>query len=188
VPLTAIAGFLLTIGAAFGAVVVVFQKGFAADLIAVAQTAPIISLLPILIIGILFGLAMDYQVFLVSRMREEHVHGAGPTTSVTEGFRHGARVVTAAALIMGAVFSGFILEDDEIIKSVGLALAFGILVDAFVVRMTLIPAVMALLGERAWWLPRWLDRILPGSTSKARHSSVPSRRTREPPRSRARRS
>ena len=161
VPLTAIAGFLLTIGASFGAVVAVFQKGFGADLLGVAETAPIISLLPVLIIGILFGLAMDYQVFLVSRMREEHVHGAGPTEAVTEGFRHGARVVTAAALIMGAVFSGFILEIDPIIKSVGVALAFGILVDAFVVRMTLIPAVMALLGERAWWLPKWLDRILP---------------------------
>jgi RND superfamily putative drug exporter len=161
VPLTAMAGFLLTIGAAFGAVVAVFQKGFAADLIGVEQTAPIISLLPILIIGILFGLAMDYQVFLVSRMREEHVHGADATTSVTEGFRHGARVVTAAALIMAAVFSGFVLEDDAVIKSVGLALAVGILVDAFVVRMTLIPAVMALLGERAWWLPRPLARVLP---------------------------
>jgi RND superfamily putative drug exporter len=161
VPVTAIAGFLLTIGAAFGATVLVFQEGFAADLFGVAQTAPIISLLPTLIIGILFGLAMDYQVFLVSRMREEHVHGAAPTRAVTEGFRHGARVVTAAALIMGAVFAGFILEDDEIVKSIGFSLAFGILVDAFVVRMTLIPAVMALLGERAWWLPRWLDRILP---------------------------
>ena len=94
-------------------------------------------------------------------MREEHVHGAASTRSVTEGFRHGARVVTAAALIMGAVFSGFILESDEVIKSIGFALAFGILVDAFVVRMTLIPAVMALLGERAWWLPGWLDRLLP---------------------------
>ena len=161
VPLTAIAGFLLTIGAAFGAVVAVFQKGFGADLLGVAETGPLVSLMPILIIGILFGLAMDYQVFLVSRMREEHVHGTGPTQAVTEGFRHGARVVTAAALIMGAVFSGFILETDPIIKSVGLALAFGILVDAFVVRMTLIPAAMALLGERAWWLPKWLDRTLP---------------------------
>jgi RND superfamily putative drug exporter len=161
VPLTAIAGFLLTIGATFGALVAVFQKGVAADLFGVAETAPIVSLLPIIIIGILFGLAMDYQVFLVSRMREEHVHGAGPTESVREGFRHGARVVTAAALIMTAVFSGFILEHDEIIKSIGFTLAFGILVDAFVVRMTLIPAVMALLGERAWWLPRWLDRVLP---------------------------
>jgi RND superfamily putative drug exporter len=161
VPLTAIGGFLLTIGAAFGAIVTIFQKGTGADLLGVAQAAPIISLLPVIIIGILFGLAMDYQVFLVSRMREEHVHGAGPTAAVATGFRHGARVVTAAALIMAAVFSGFILEQDAIIKSVGFALAFGILVDAFLVRMTLIPAVMALLGERAWWLPRWLDRLLP---------------------------
>ncbi|MDO8212640.1 MMPL family transporter [Conexibacter sp. CPCC 206217] len=161
VPLTAVGGFLLTIGAAFGATVAVFQEGFGAGLIGVEQTGPIISLLPILIIGILFGLAMDYQVFLVSRMREEHVHGAPPTVAVTEGFRHGARVVTAAALIMGSVFAGFILEDDAIVKSIGFALAFGILVDAFVVRMTLIPALMELLGERAWWLPRWLDRILP---------------------------
>ncbi len=161
VPLTALGGFLLTIGAAFGMTVLVFQEGFAAGLFGVEQAAPIISLLPVLIIGILFGLAMDYQVFLVSRMREEHVHGADPDTAVKEGFRHGARVVTAAALIMGAVFSGFILEDDAIIKSIGFALAFGILVDAFVVRMTLIPALMSLLGKRAWWLPRWLDRALP---------------------------
>ncbi len=160
VPLTAIGGFLLTIGAAFGALVAIFQQGFAADLVGIEQTAPIVSLLPIIVIGILFGLAMDYQVFLVSRMREEHVRGAEPTRAVTEGFRHGARVVAAAALIMGAVFAGFVLEHDEVIKSVGFALAFGILVDAFVVRMTLIPAVMSLLGERAWWLPRWLDRIL----------------------------
>ena len=118
-------------------------------------------MLPIFIVGILFGLAMDYQVFLVSRMREEHVHGAGPTRAITEGFRHGARVVTGAALIMVGVFSGFIVEDSALIKSIGFALAFGILVDAFVVRMTLIPALMALLGERAWWLPRWLDRLLP---------------------------
>ncbi|GGB31129.1 membrane protein [Flexivirga endophytica] len=161
VPLTAIGGFLLTIGAAFGGVVAIFQNGFAADLFGVSQPAPIISLLPIIIIAILFGLAMDYQVFLVSRMREEHVHGAPPTKAVVDGFRYGARVVTAAALIMGAVFAGFILEHDAIIKSVGFTLAFGILVDAFVVRMTLIPAVMALVGERAWWLPRWLDRLLP---------------------------
>lgn len=161
VPLTAIGGFLLTIGAAFGGVVGIFQNGFAADLFGVSQPAPIVSLLPIIIIGILFGLAMDYQVFLVSRMREEHVHGAPPTRAVVDGFRHGARVVTAAALIMGAVFAGFILEQEAIIKSIGFTLAFGILVDAFVVRMTLIPAVMALIGERAWWLPRWLDRILP---------------------------
>ena len=98
------------------------------------------SVLPIFIVGIVFGLAMDYQVFLVSRMREEHVHGAGPTRAITEGFRHGARVVTGAALIMVGVFSGFIVEDSALIKSIGFALAFGILFDAFVVRMTLIPA------------------------------------------------
>ena len=161
VPLTAIGGFLLTIGSSFGAITLIFQKGFAADLLGVEQTAPIISLLPIIITAILFGLAMDYQVFLVSRMREEHVHGAAPTAAVRAGFRHGARIVTAAALIMGSVFSGFILEHDAIIKSVGFSLAFGILVDAFLVRMTLIPAVMSLLGERAWWLPGWLDRIVP---------------------------
>ncbi len=161
VPLTAIAGFLLTIGAALGATVAVFQEGFAAELFGVAQSAPIVSILPVLIIGILFGLAMDYHVFLVSRMREEHVHGAGPQRSVTEGFRHGARVVTAAALIMCAVFSGFIVEDSAIIKSIGFSLAFGILIDAFVVRMTLIPAIMAVLGDRAWWIPAWLERRLP---------------------------
>jgi RND superfamily putative drug exporter len=97
----------------------------------------------------------------VSRMREAHAHGAEPTPAVQEGFRHSARVVTAAGLIMISVFSGFILEDDAIIKSIGFALAFGILVDAFFVRMTLIPALMSLLGRSAWWLPGWLERILP---------------------------
>lgn len=161
VPLTAVGGFLLTIGAALGALVAVFQQGTFAEAFGIEQTAPIVSVLPIFIVGILFGLAMDYQVFLVSRMREEHVHGAGPTRAITEGFRHGARVVTGAALIMGGVFAGFIVEDSSLIKSIGFALAFGILVDAFVVRMTLIPALMALLGERAWWLPGWLARLLP---------------------------
>ena len=161
VPLTAVGGFLLTIGAAFGALVAVFQQGTFAGVFGIEQTAPIVSVLPIFIVGILFGLAMDYQVFLVSRMREEHVHGAGPTRAITEGFRHGARVVTGAALIMVGVFAGFIVEDSALIKSIGFALAFGILIDAFVVRMTLIPAVMALLGERAWWLPRRLERLLP---------------------------
>lgn len=161
VPLTAITGFLLTITAAFGATTAVFQEGFAASLIGVDTKAPIISLLPILIIGILFGLAMDYQVFLVSRMREAHSRGAAPDMAILSGFRHGARVITAAALIMVAVFSGFILEDDAIVKSIGFTLAFGVLIDAFVVRMTLIPALMSLLGDKVWALPRWLDRILP---------------------------
>jgi putative drug exporter of the RND superfamily len=180
VPVTAIGGFLLTIIAAFGAATAVFQDGFAASLLGVDTQAPIISLLPILIIGILFGLAMDYQVFLVSRMREAHVHGDGPTESVKEGFRAGARVVTAAALIMVAVFAGFILEDDAIVKSIGFTLAFGILADAFLVRMTLIPALMALMGTRAWKLPRWLDRALPnvdieGAALERRHATTPQR-------------
>jgi uncharacterized membrane protein YdfJ with MMPL/SSD domain len=119
VPLTAIGGFLLTIIASFGAVVLVFQKGVLADVIGVAQTGPLISLLPVLIIGVIFGLAMDYQVFLVSRMHEAFAHGASPHDAVRDGFRNSARVVTAAALIMISVFSGFILPDDPIIKSIG---------------------------------------------------------------------
>jgi RND superfamily putative drug exporter len=161
VPLKAIAGFLLSVVATFGAVVAVFQWGWLADLIGVDQTGPIVSLLPVILIGIVFGLAMDYEVFLVSRMREEHVHGASPTRAVVDGFAHGARVVTAAAIIMISVFAGFVLAPDALIKSIGFALAAAILLDAFVVRMTIVPAVMALLGRRAWALPRWLDRLLP---------------------------
>ena len=161
IPLTAIGGFLLTIGASFGAVVTVFQDGFGASLLGVAEAGPIVSILPVIVIGVLFGLAMDYQVFLVSRMREEFKHGATPGDAVRDGFRHGARVVTAAALIMIAVFSGFMVPPDPIIKSVGFAFAFGIMVDAFLIRMTLIPALMTVMGRHAWWLPSWLDRILP---------------------------
>jgi RND superfamily putative drug exporter len=161
VPLKATLGFLLSIGATFGAVVAVFQWGWLGRVSGVAETGPIMSLLPVLLVGILFGLAMDYQVFLVTRMREDHVHGAGAQPAVISGFRHGARVVTAAAIIMISVFSGFVLSDEVLIKSIGFALAFGVLVDAFVVRMTIVPALMSLLDRAAWWLPRWLDRILP---------------------------
>jgi RND superfamily putative drug exporter len=161
VPLKATAGFLLSIAATFGAVVAVFEWGWLAELFGVQQTAPIVSLLPIFLVGVVFGLAMDYEVFLVTRMREEHVHGAAPIEAVVTGFAHGARVVTAAAIIMISVFSGFILSGDALVKSIGFALAAAVLFDAFVVRMTIVPAVMALLGRYAWWLPRWLDRILP---------------------------
>lgn len=161
VPLKATLGFLLSVVATFGAVVAVFQWGWLKDLFGVDSTGPIVSMLPIFLVGVLFGLAMDYEVFLVTRMREEYVHGRGPDDAVTVGFRHGARVVTAAAIIMISVFAGFILSSEAIIQSVGFALAFGVLIDAFVVRMTLVPAVMSLLGRRAWWLPRWLDRLLP---------------------------
>ncbi|WP_131786099.1 MMPL family transporter [Protofrankia symbiont of Coriaria ruscifolia] len=161
VPLKATAGFLFSVVATFGAVVAVFQWGWLMNLFGVETTGPIVSILPIFLIGVLFGLAMDYEVFLVTRMREEFVHGLEADDAVVTGFRHSARVVTAAAIIMISVFAGFILSGQAIIQSMGFALAFGVLVDAFVVRMTLVPAVMSLLGRRAWWLPAWLDRLLP---------------------------
>ncbi len=161
VPLKATAGFLLTVAASIGAVVAIFQWGWLGSLIGVTHGAPIISFLPILMTGILFGLAMDYEVFLVSGMRESYVHGDTPRQAVVNGFGHSARVVTAAALIMTSVFMGFVFSHDTVIKSMGFALAFGVLIDAFVIRMTLVPALMTLFGRAAWWFPRWLDRITP---------------------------
>jgi RND superfamily putative drug exporter len=161
VPIKAAGGFLLSIAAAMGAVVWVFQDGHLAELLGVAQSGPIVSFLPVLLIGILFGLAMDYEVFLVSRMREAFVHSGDARESVVTGYGHSGRVVTAAAVIMTAVFAAFLLDPDPVIKSIGFSLAIGVLVDAFVVRMTLVPALMALLGRRAWTLPRRLERIVP---------------------------
>ncbi|WP_328922929.1 MMPL family transporter [Streptomyces griseoaurantiacus] len=161
VPLKAAAGYLLSVLASLGVVVLVFQQGHGAGLLGAEHTGPIMSLMPIFLVGIVFGLAMDYEVFLVSRMREAYVHGRTPGESVTEGFRHSARVVAAAALIMVAVFAGFVSEDDSMIKMIGFGLASAVLLDAFVVRMALVPAVLALLGHRAWWLPARLDRLLP---------------------------
>jgi RND superfamily putative drug exporter len=158
VPIKATAGFLLTVAASIGAVVMVFQWNWFGLL---SHGAPIISFLPILMTGILFGLAMDYEVFLVSGMRESFVHGDEPRKAVVDGFGHSARVVTAAALIMTAVFLGFMFSSDTVIKSMGFALAFGVLLDAFVIRMTLVPALMTLFGRAAWWFPRVLDRITP---------------------------
>ncbi|WP_404389362.1 MMPL family transporter [Humibacillus xanthopallidus] len=157
VPLTATVGFLLSVLATLGLTVLVFQEG----LFGLFEPAPIMSFMPILVIGIVFGLAMDYQVFLVTRMREAYVHGDSARHSIIEGFRFSARVVTAAAIIMISVFAAFIAQDQALIQSIGFALAVAVLFDAFVVRMTLIPAVMNLLGDKAWWLPRWLDRLLP---------------------------
>ncbi|MFE8962403.1 MMPL family transporter [Streptomyces iakyrus] len=161
VPLKAALGFLLSVLASLGAVVVVFQQGHGAELLGVEQTGPIMSLMPIFLVGIVFGLAMDYEVFLVSRMREAYVHGESPSQAITSGFHHSARVVVAAALIMIAVFAGFIGESDSMIKMIGFGLASAVLFDAFVVRMAIVPAVLALLGDKAWWLPKWLDRALP---------------------------
>ncbi|WP_416873837.1 MMPL family transporter [Kitasatospora sp. SC0581] len=161
VPLKAALGFLLSVVAALGAVVAVFQWGWLANLIGVEQTGPVMSMMPIFMIGVVFGLAMDYEVFLVTRIREGFVHGEEPGEAVVTGFRHNARVVTAAAFIMIAVFAGFIGMSEPMIKMMGLGLAAAVAFDAFIVRMTIVPAVLALLGRRAWWLPRWLDRLIP---------------------------
>ncbi|MFJ1801848.1 MMPL family transporter [Streptomyces sp. NPDC088180] len=161
VPLKAALGFLLSVVAALGAVVAVFQWGWLGSLFGVEQTGPIMSMMPIFMVGVVFGLAMDYEVFLVTRMREAYVHGESPGQAIVTGFKHGARVVTAAAVIMIAVFSGFIGSSEQMIKMIGFSLAVAVLFDAFVVRMAIVPAVLALLGKRAWWLPRWLDRALP---------------------------
>ena len=173
VPITAAAGYLLSIVAAFGVVGAVFEWGWFADLLHVAKVGPIISFMPIILMGVLFGLAMDYQVFLVSRMREDFVHDpdskspdratrrAAALRTVRSGFTGSAKVVTAAGLIMFAVFVAFVPEGDSSLKPIALGLAAGIAIDAFLVRMTLIPALMAILGERAWELPAWLEKILP---------------------------
>nr|WP_203606846.1 MMPL family transporter [Streptomyces sp. SID11385] len=161
VPLKAVLGFLLSIAASLGAVVWVFQYGHFDGVFQVAAAAPIVSFLPVLLIGVLFGLAMDYEVFLVSRMREHYHHHRDARAAVEHGVERSGRVVTAAALIMASVFGGFIFNHDPIIKSIGFALTIGVLLDAFVVRLTVVPAVLALLGRYAWALPRWLDKAVP---------------------------
>ncbi|MFG2314538.1 MMPL family transporter [Streptomyces tendae] len=161
VPVKAALGFLLSVGAALGAIVTVFQEGHGAGFFGVEETGPIMSTMPIFLVGIVFGLAMDYQVFLVSRIREAHIHGEQPGQAVVTGFRHSARVVAAAALIMMAVFGGFMTGGESMVKMAGFGLASAVFFDAFVVRMAFVPAVLALLGKRAWWLPGRLDRLLP---------------------------
>lgn len=161
VPLKATAGFLLTILATLGATTAVFQWGWLGGLFGLDSTGPVMAMLPILVTGIAYGLAMDYQVFLVSSMRESWVHGTKGRASVIDGFSHSSRVVVAAAVIMISVFAGFIFNGDPMIKQIGFALAIAIAIDAFLVRMTLVPALMAMFGDRAWTLPPWLDRLLP---------------------------
>ncbi|MFI5876456.1 MMPL family transporter [Streptomyces sp. NPDC051445] len=161
VPLKAALGFLLSVLAAIGAVVAVFQWGWLGGLIGVEETGPIMSMMPIFMVGVVFGLAMDYEVFLVTRMREAYVHGESPSQAIVTGFRHSAKVVAAAAIIMMAVFGGFISSSEAMIKMIGFGLAIAVFFDAFIVRMAIVPAVLALLGKKAWWLPKWLDRALP---------------------------
>jgi RND superfamily putative drug exporter len=161
VPVTATLGFILSLFATFGGVTAIFQWGWLAAVFGIHDPGPVLSFLPTILIGILFGLAMDYQLFLVSGMREAYAHGAPARLAVQQGVHAGRTVVTAAAIIMISVFGGFIFSNTAMIRSLGFGLAFGVLVDAFLVRMLLIPAIMHLLGRSAWWIPRWLDRILP---------------------------
>jgi RND superfamily putative drug exporter len=161
VPLKAVIMNLLSIGAAYGIVVAVFQRGWGAGLIGVEREGPIDAWVPMMLFAIVFGLSMDYEVFLLSRMKEEYDTTGDNATAVADGLAATARVITAAALIMVAVFAAFVLGDDRGLKLFGLGLAVAVLVDATVVRMVLVPATMELLGDRNWWIPQWLDRILP---------------------------
>ncbi|RSN25793.1 transporter [Amycolatopsis sp. WAC 04169] len=161
VPLKATFGYLLSIGAAFGATSFVFGQGHLAEALGVTRTGSVISFLPIILMGVLFGLAMDYEVFLVSRIREDYVHHGDAHKAIETGFVSASRVVTAAAVIMLGVFAAFVPDGSATIKPIAFSLAVGVFVDAFLVRMTLVPAILALLGPRAWGLPPWLDRKLP---------------------------
>ncbi len=161
VPFMATAGFVLSLFAAFGAVTAVYQWGWLGSAFGVHDPAPLLSFLPILLTGILFGLAMDYQLFITTGMREAYVHGMTAREAVVAGVRHGRAVVTAAAIIMLSVFGGFVFSHLAMARPIGFGLAVGVAVDAFVVRMVLIPSLMHLAGDKAWWLPRWLDRIVP---------------------------
>src|SRR5699024_374743 len=177
VPVIATAGFILSYFAALGGVVAIYQWGWLPAIFGVESPGPILNFLPTILVGVLFGLAMDYMLFLGSGMREAYAHGAPARLAVVQGFRAGRSVVTAAAIIMISVFGGFVFSHSAMIRPIGFALAFGVLVDAFVVRMLLIPALMHLAGDKAWWLPRWLDKLLPdvdveGAKLERRHPHV----------------
>jgi RND superfamily putative drug exporter len=167
VPLKAAILNLLGVGAAYGVIVAVFQWGWAADLVGLESTVPILPFIPVFMFAVLFGLSMDYEVFLMSRMREQYLCTGDNRTAVIGGIARTGRVITAAALIMIAVFGGFVFDDDPRIKMFGLGLATAILIDATIIRLVLVPAIMHLLGDANWWLPRWLGRLLPDRTASA---------------------
>jgi RND superfamily putative drug exporter len=152
---------LLSIGGAYGLLVIVFQWGWAKSLIGVSKDGPVESYLPMILFGIAFGLSMDYEVFLVSRIHEEYTHGREPKAAIYHGVGTTGKVVAAAGAIMVSVFFGFVLPDERAIKEIGFGLGTAILIDAFLVRLILVPAVMTLLGKHAWYMPAWLDRVLP---------------------------
>jgi RND superfamily putative drug exporter len=155
---------LLSAMAAFGALVAVFEWGWLNDVVGLDRTGPTSAFMPVIVLSILFGLSMDYEVFLASRIREEHVAGVSDRRAITDGVAAVGRVIVGAAVIMGVVFWAFVLGDDRTVKSFGLGLGVAILVDALLVRLILVPAIMHILGKRAWYMPRWLDRVLPRLT------------------------
>jgi putative drug exporter of the RND superfamily len=161
IPVKAALAILVSIGSAFGVVVTIFQWGWLKDVVGLHETLPVISFLPLMMFAILFGLSMDYELFILSRVREEYVHTGDPHGAVLTGLTASARVITAAALIMVSVFGAFVLGDDPTIKMFGVGLSVAVLLDATIVRMVIVPAVLSLFGEKAWWLPGWLDRLLP---------------------------
>ncbi len=173
VPVKATVGFLLSVAASFGAVVAVFQWGWATDFIDVAKTGPVVSILPIILMAVLFGLAMDYEVFVVSSIHEGYAHGGDARRAVLKGSPLAFRVVTAAALIMVAVFAVFVTMQDAIVKPIAFALAFGVLIDAFLIRMTFVPAVLMWVGQAGWWLPPRLQKVLPNVDIEGRDLPKP---------------
>ena len=177
VPIVATGGFVLSLFAALGGVVAIYQWGWFGSVFGVATPAPILNFLPTILVGVLFGLAMDYMLFLATGIREAYAHGAPAKTAVVLGVRAGRSVVVAAAIIMISVFGGFVFSDSAIIRPIGFALAFGVLVDAFLVRLLIMPGLMTLAGDWAWWLPKWLDRLIPnvdveGASLERRHPHV----------------
>ena len=173
VPLKAVVMNLLSIGAAYGILVAIFQWGWGMDLIGVDRSGPIEAWVPMFLFAIVFGLSMDYEVFLLSRIKEEYDRTKNNATAVADGLAATARVITAAALIMFCVFGAFALGDDRQLKLFGLGLAIAVLLDATIVRMVLVPATMELLGDRNWWIPKWLDKILPNIEVEGQHHTAP---------------
>jgi putative drug exporter of the RND superfamily len=169
VPIKAALAILVSIAASFGVLVAVFQWGWLKGIIGIPQTIPIISFLPLMMFAILFGLSMDYEVFILSRIREDYAQTGDAHSAVVIGLGGSARVITAAALIMISVFASFMLGDNTVIKMFGLGLAAAVFLDATIVRMIIVPAVMALFDRAAWWLPRWLDRLLPNVDIEGAH-------------------
>jgi putative drug exporter of the RND superfamily len=172
VPLKAVIMNLLSIGAAYGVVVMVFQWGWGAELIGVGKAGPIEAWAPMMLFAIVFGLSMDYEVFLLSRMKEEFDRTGDNASAVADGLAATARVITAAAAIMVFVFGSFLLDPNRQIKLFGMGLAVAVLLDATIVRMLLVPATMELLGAKNWWMPKWLDKIVPKLNVEGSHDST----------------